>query len=162
MRFFGWIKSLYSKDLDEEVIEEVAREYRISPNELKKEIRGVNILPLPFISYAKKIGNKVYKKIGKVLGAYNPLRKEIYIDLWVYLQKVFGNLKPYVKTFAEEVCHAAQKYLGRLKPRSFSDYLENYENDENEREAKEKAEKVTRRMLSKYGRYNFYSLLSLF
>ena len=68
MRFLSLIKGLYSKDLDEEIVEEVAREYKISPNQLKKEIEEVNILPLPIISYAKKIGNKVYKKVIKILG----------------------------------------------------------------------------------------------
>lgn len=159
MRFLSYFKNLvgnlYSRKIEDEVVNEVAKEYKMNPHDLRNRIK-IKVGFLPFISYIKRIGNKIYRRVGKVLGVYNPLKKEIYIDFWIYLQKLFGNLKPYVKVLAEEVCHAVQDYLGRLKPhRSFDDYLQNYENDENEIEAKEKAERVTNRILQKYRLRNF-------
>ena len=141
-RFFT--NSLYS-NLIEEVKQEVAREFNINPANLNCKIK---ILPLPKFYFFKKIGNKLYAFIGKILGAYNPLKKEIYIDsfLWFKSKFNFDVLKLYLKTLAEEFAHRAQHYLGKLKPYYFEDYFRS----KVEREAKKVAQKVTKRLLKNY------------
>lgn len=146
----NFLTSLYRQEsLIEDVRKEVAKEYGIDPKNLRCRIR---IIPLPIIYFTKKIGDKVYHAVGKILGAYNWLRNEICIDALLYFKSKFSPsaLRMYVRTLAEEFSHRAQACLGKLRPRRFWDYLQNYASDENEREAKSVAERVASKVLGKY------------
>jgi len=72
--------------------------------------------PLPTICacFKRKIDDYlkiINKPIGKILGLYNPERKEIYIDRSSpYKQKI--------KTILHEYIHAVQDYLGKFYTKS--------------------------------------------
>jgi hypothetical protein len=145
------LQKLYA-GLESRIVEEVAKENKIDPSRLRCRIR---IVPLPVIHVLKRIGNKVYHFIGKVLGAYDPRTNDTYIDLGLYLRRYLSldYLKAYIKTLAEELQHRVQKLRGKLRPRRFVDYILNYFRDRNEIEAKRVADRVCRRILTSYGLY---------
>lgn len=141
---------LYSNEkLLEITKKEVAKAYGI-PKTVLDEVK-TTYMPLPWFVYIQKIGNKVKGFLGKILGMYKRAfnKKEIVIDYLLALKSRYSYeaLKQYVKTLAEEFAHAAQDYLGKLKPKNFLDYLKNYRKDENEIEAKRVAEKVSKKVL---------------
>ena len=145
--FSEMAKSLDDVNLDEIIKEEVAKELNV-PKRVLDDIE-VKYRPLPYIHYFEKAGKKVYRKIGKILGAYNPRLKEIYIDIGLKLKSLF-NPESLIAVKSEEYSHAAQDHKGKLKPRRFWDYLRNYSKDINEIEAKRVADKVTDRIMGKY------------
>ncbi|MFH7880641.1 MAG: hypothetical protein QXI09_01390 [Candidatus Aenigmatarchaeota archaeon] len=71
-------------------------------------------LPEIYEVFVRRVGNSlqvVYKPIGKILGLYDPLRKEIRIDYTLpYYEKI--------KTLIHEYIHVAQDYLGKLYKKS--------------------------------------------
>jgi hypothetical protein len=116
----------------------------------------IRIVPLPIICFFKRVGSRIYRFIGKVLGAYDPSSDDTYIDLGLYLRRYLSldHLKAYIKTLAEELQHKVQRLKGRLRPRRFVDYILNYFRDRNEIEAKRVADRVCRRILASYGLYS--------
>jgi|GEM_PF-1351826 len=148
--FGGLSNSLDDVDIDEAIKEEVAKEFGV-PKKVLDKVK-VKYGHLPYIGYLEKIGKRVYRRIGKILGAYNPRLEEIYIDTGLKLRNLFNSeaLRKSIGVKAEEFSHAAQQYLGRLKPKNFWDYLRNYHRDKNEIEAKGVANKVTPKIIGKY------------
>ena len=136
--------------LEEEVREEVAKDFGIDKNELPK----IEFKPLPFIAKITDYGKVI---IGKIAGAYDTLRHKIYIDPFDYL---FSNTYEKIKLLAEEFYHAADNLKGKLKNKykSFQEYLENYDNDEDEIRAKIGAEKIAERITNKYDGFGSLSL----
>jgi hypothetical protein len=136
--------------LEEEVREEVAKDFGIDKNELPE----IEFKPLPFIAKITDYGKVI---IGKIAGAYDTLRHKIYIDPFDYL---FSNTYEKIKLLAEEFYHAADNLKGKLKNKykSFQEYLENYDNDEDEIRAKIGAEKIAERITNKYDGFGSLSL----
>jgi hypothetical protein len=136
--------------LNEDIAREVAKEHNISPEELDTNIR---YRPLPVIHYIKRVGNKIYHTVGKIMGFYDPDTKDVTID--INLRRRLGSgldsLKAYVSTVAEEISHRAQHYLGKLNLSMTPDeYFDNYDTNPNEVEAKRVADRVTDRIVGKY------------
>jgi len=116
--FGNFISSLYeqkvgSQDL-ERVKELVSGFYRIPKMVLDKVKVKFSSLPTIYLYIAKRVGDYLkvlYLPIGKILGLYDPLKKEIYVEKNIpYSQKI--------KTLLHEYVHAAQDYLGRLSNKS--------------------------------------------
>jgi hypothetical protein len=136
--------------LEEIVREEVAKDCGIDKNELPE----VEFKPLPFITKLTNYGKVI---IGKIAGAFDWLKRKIYIDPLDYF---LSNTYEKIKLLAEEFYHAADDLKGRLKNkyRSFEEYLENYHRDEDEIRAKERAERIAEKIVNKYGGLGSLSL----
>lgn len=130
--------NLYSGPLDQVVKREVAREYGVNENNLPSKVE--------YKSLPNVIGRNL---IGKIMGAYDSVRRQISIDPHDYSRM---NIYEKIKLLAEEYAHAAQHVKGKLRNayRSFQDYLRNYGNDPNEREAKMVATKIANKVAPKY------------
>lgn len=124
------LSRLYDNGIRSEDLESVKRLvsnfYKIPKEALDNVKVKTSYLPTIYACFVIRIGDYlkiIYKPIGKILGLYDPRRKEIYIDKNLsYSQRI--------KTILHEYIHAAQDYLGKL-------YIKN------RRELEEEAYKVS-------------------
>jgi hypothetical protein len=141
--------------LEGDIIREVAKEYELSPEDLKVDVRYED---LPIIHYFQRVGDRLYHYAGKILGYFNPEDSStIGIDYELKRRSRWDrdHLREYAKTFAEEVAHKAQYLKGKLVDRykDFGDYLSNYDEDPNEKEAKVYSDRVVERVLGRGQNY---------
>ncbi len=106
-------EEINNKDL-EKTKELVSKIYNIPKSLLDKVKVRFSTLPTIYVYSIRRVGNYlevIYKPIAKILGFYNPAKKEIYIE---------KRLSPYqkFKTLIHEYIHAAQDYLGKLYTKS--------------------------------------------
>ena len=156
INYFENLKSVieYAKDRLAQYISKLPEYSKIGYEKIKKYLDKIpiHIFKLPSIVFYTP--TKIL--IGKILGAYNPQKNEIYLDKSLLL-----NLKNFLKGLYEELAHAVQNLAGKLKIyRNSKEYLQNYENDENEKEAKRIATELVNQD-SKYLLENFYSSIKL-
>jgi len=116
--FGNLLSSLYESEIKPNDLERakqlVSNFYRIPKEVLDKVKVKTSHLPTIYACFIRKIDDYlqiIYKPIGKILGLYNPERKEIYIDRSSpYKQKI--------KTILHEYIHAVQDYLGKFYTKS--------------------------------------------
>jgi len=128
--FDSLLSSLYKDEINNEDLERakelVSKFYKIPKDVLDRVKLKTSYLPTIYACFIRKIGDYsqiIYRPIGKILGLYDPSKKEIYIDKNLsYYQKI--------KTLLHEYIHAAQDYLGKLYIKS-------------RRELEEKAHKIS-------------------
>jgi predicted metallopeptidase len=112
------IPKLYDSEIRNEDLEKakniVSDFYKIPKTALDNVKVKTSYLPTIYACIVRRVGDYlqiIYKPIGKILGLYNPLKKEIYIDKNLsYPQRI--------KTILHEYIHAAQDYLGKLYTKS--------------------------------------------
>ncbi|MFZ8830367.1 MAG: ImmA/IrrE family metallo-endopeptidase [Candidatus Aenigmatarchaeota archaeon] len=126
--FSNLLSSLYEREINAEDLERakqlVSKFYQIPKDVLDKVKIKTSYLPTIYAFFIRKIGNYlqiIYKPLVKILGFYNPERKEIYIDRNLsYSQKI--------KTILHEYVHAAQDYLGKLYTKTIEELEEEAHN----------------------------------
>jgi len=116
--FDNLLSSLYKDEINKEDLERakelVSKFYKIPKDVLDKVRLKSSYLSTIYACFIRKMGDYlqiIYRPIGKILGLYDPSKKEIYIDKNLsYYQKI--------KTLLHEYIHAAQDYLGKLYTKS--------------------------------------------
>ena len=146
--FLCHVKSLYSLTYDpkelEKAREEVAKRHGLSPEDLDVPVEHVR---LPTIVRLKRAGRKVYADIGKVLGAYSPELKRVYLEKGLKIMSFFNPdaWRMYLENYVHELTHAARDLTGKLKPRgSFSKYIGDYDRNKEEQITKKETESIMR------------------
>jgi hypothetical protein len=112
------LSKLYDSEIRNEDLERakslVSYFYKIPKEALDKVIVKTSYLPTIYACIVRRVGDYlqiIYKPIGKILGLYDPRRKEIYIDKNLSYQQR-------IKTILHEYIHVAQDYLGKLYTKS--------------------------------------------
>jgi len=116
--FDNLLSSLYKNEIKREDLEKVkelvSSFYKIPQNVLNRVKLKSSYLPTIYACFIRKIGDYlqiIYRPIAKILGFYDPNRKEVYVDRNLpYHQKI--------KTLLHEYVHAAQDYLGKFYTKS--------------------------------------------
>jgi len=116
--FDNLLSILYENEIKREDLEKVKKLvssfYKIPKNVLDRVKLKFSYLPTIYTCFIRKIVDYlqiIYKPIGKILGFYDPKRKEVYVDRNLsYHQKI--------KTLLHEYVHAVQDYLGKFYTKS--------------------------------------------
>ena len=112
------ISRLYENEIRNEDLEKtkslVSNFYKIPKEVLDKVKVKTSYLPTIYVCFIRRIGDYlqiIYKPIGRILGLYDPIRKEIYIE-----KNLSSSQR--IKTILHEYIHVAQDYLGKLYTKS--------------------------------------------
>lgn len=103
------------KDKDLETVKNLVSKYYKIPKDVLDNVRiEYKKLPEIWAVFVRKLGNYIqviYRPLAKILGLYDPVKKEISIDYSLpYYHKI--------KTLIHEYVHAAQDYLGDIYKKS--------------------------------------------